>query len=789
MSTQKRNTMKKKATNNPQKEKKASSPKKSEKTASSSKSKKNLLSKLSAKKNAVFAATSAVSVVLYLLLINKFTICDKGISLLSLILVIAICFCGFVLHDIFESTKLKRFVKGMAAACLIALGAETLLFNFKSLASNNEVLDLGGFSGITSNSELTVIDNDLIIINGDAELYIDIEKPDIKALKLEFSGNEEEIFQCGISIKDNNFSRQFTSVGSRIVPINKGYCEFAFVPYEELHSSLISFTNVSSPITISSINFSKALPFRFSEIRFYFVFVILAIINAIRIYELYKVSYDRKNSKHRAIILILTALCSMTMFFFVDPEAQDQEYDPDLSYSLENPYIQMFDAFQNGRTSIDIEPSEGLLALENPYDDSIRLAEGVAYTWDRAYYNGKYYSYYGVAPVITFYYPHYFLTNKLPSINKTSIFFGMLTIVFMFGTIMAFIRKFIEKPNFLLVVSCLVASIFASGIYINVDFSNMYALPGVTGTCYLMMCLWCGFEACIRHGEKKQPLLFALCGIAFSLALASKPTRALSCLILAPLFLEIIFSKQLKLRSKITAVASFMIPVLTLCGAIMAYNNARFDSPFEFGAVYQLTVSNIQAGGLKLSYIPHALMHYLFQPIRMAGSFPFVEISGIQIVNRQSYVYSDFAAGALSVPIIAAGIIALPFLMHHLRRKKGEKLKFDTVNIKKATYIFMFIMSLFLAWFSYCVAGIIMSYVCDIMPLMTLLAVFVLIDTQKQIEPCHEISGKSVCLITCVAAATVIVMALELISFRNVSLHRAMPNLLFDLEEIISFWN
>ena len=53
------------------------------------------------------------------------------------------------------------------------------------------------------------------------------------------------------------------------------------------------------------------------------------------------------------------------------------------------------DAFRAGQTHLLIEPSEELLAMENPYDWSARSALGVSAKWDHLLFDGKYYSYYG----------------------------------------------------------------------------------------------------------------------------------------------------------------------------------------------------------------------------------------------------------------------------------------------------------------------------------------------------------------------------------------------------------
>lgn len=751
----------------------------------------NRLQNISVTKAIIFSAISLAMICLNLLLTKKFTTCNKGISILSILVILAVCFTGFVFSDTLRDEKRKRFLKGTAVVCLTAFGMETLIFNFKSFSSDNTRVEYDTYSAISINNtdNATVMDNSMEIRDA-VELTVDLNKSDIHALQLTFDGEGDTPFRCYVSIKDGNFSRQFIKVGERSASANYGKCDFSFCTYEKLQAVQIGFTEIQEPVTLTGIYFSTALPFSFSEARFYVLFLLMTGIWAIWIFQLYRMEYDRSNPKHRAVIVVLTVVCASSALFFIDPKAKDIAYTKGMNVSGQNPYVQMFDALQNHRASIGIEPSEELLAMENPYDSSLRSAEGVAFAWDRAFYNGKYYSYYGIAPVLTFYYPYYYLhSNKLPSMNKACVFFGVLSVVFLFGTVMAFIRKFLKRPNFLLVVLLLIASMFASGICFMVNVSDMYALPGVTGTCYMTLCLWTGLEAYIRRGEKKQIALFAVSGFAFALCVASKPTRALSCLILAPAFLEILFCKNRKAKEKIVSACSFLLPAFVGLGGLMAYNYARFGSPFDFGAAYQLTVSNVNANQLRLSLIPDAVMHYFFQPVKMTGAFPFVEIGSVHFANPQAYIYSEFAVGAFSMPLIAAGLSVLPFLLYHQRRKKGEKFEYNTVNVKNATYILMFLMAVFLAWFNYCVAGIILSYVCDILPLLTLLSVFVLLEASHIFSEGVGMHGKYVCFMSIVSCTNTVLVLLELLSFNGLALNHHMPDILYVLEDLLCFWN
>ena len=62
---------------------------------------------------------------------------------------------------------------------------------------------------------------------------------------------------------------------------------------------------------------------------------------------------------------------------------------------------EIVDSFEAGQVSMLETPSDEMLALENPYDLSQRSEAGVSYPWDHLFYDGKYYSYYGIGTVLT----------------------------------------------------------------------------------------------------------------------------------------------------------------------------------------------------------------------------------------------------------------------------------------------------------------------------------------------------------------------------------------------------
>ena len=89
-----------------------------------------------------------------------------------------------------------------------------------------------------------------------------------------------------------------------------------------------------------------------------------------------------------------------------------------------------------------------MLNLENPYDLSERSAAGVSYPWDHLFFDGKYYSYYGIGTVLTLFLPYHMITGKyFPSLWATFIY-SIIGIIFLSLAYCAFMKRLFPKiPN------------------------------------------------------------------------------------------------------------------------------------------------------------------------------------------------------------------------------------------------------------------------------------------------------------------------------------------------------
>ncbi len=739
-------------------------------------------------KSGVFAGIAVACVVVYCLLLDSMTDCAEAPSAVSVAVLTMLSYFGLVVSRFLPKEPLKRFAKRAGVICIAAFLAETCFFNFKSISLSNEKIAADFSAAQTDSPDAVVMTADSAVFTGNGNIIFEVAAENIYAVRFEFEG-KDTLIRCTAEMKDGNFTKQYINIAEKHATADQGAVEFTMNTYEKLNTFKLSLADVGSPVTIKSCTFSTVLPFRFSTIRFLAVFVLIAAICAVFTFRLHSITYDSTRRSHRIAIFAALVLCLSLVNCFVIPDQKLINYK-EVNISSQDPFVQMFDAVQNGRVHIDIQPSPELLAMENPYDTSLRNELGVSCAWDRAFYEGKYYSYYGIAPVFVFYYPVYFLTGKLPTLNMANVFFGFLSVICLFGAVLAFTKRFIRQPNLLLLLSTLIAACFSSGIYFLLHHSNMYTLPGLSSTCFLLLCLWLGYTACdIEKNGAKRIMFFALCGAAFVLSVASRPTRALSALLIAPAFLAILFSKKETVRSKVSAASAFLIPVIIGAAAIMAYNHARFGSPFEFGAVYQLTVSNVHANAIEPSLIPYALLQYFCQPIGMTKVFPFIGYTSPSLSGYGQYIYSAASHGALVFPMLLAGMIVLPFMLGHLKKQPGTKFAFDEITIKKLTYIIMFVIALVVAWLDFCMAGVIFSYVCDILPVLTLLSVWLLLESQQEMAKLPAVGGRATAIYIAVCAVTVVIAFLEILTFFNMALYQHFPNILFVLEDLICFWN
>lgn len=725
-------------------------------------------------------------IVILNVLINKFMFSDEPRIPYSAITIFSILpYAAILTPFLTKKESVRKFTKAAAVLSGVVMILEVAFFNAKSFTKQDTDVKVPLSSlRIEGSCDDTGID---YRIYGDATLYIDDFPKNAKAIILDIKQdknfknyNESRPYNCEIGMLDENFPNQYITVQQKkLMSIDQG-ADFSFNPYKKVNSLKIRFSDLGQNLTLKGIRAVAKIPYVFNSLRYFLLFGICLLIAAIKEFRLYSITYRSNKISHILIAQVMAILCTASAVILFRPEMELQKYDKN-NKNTADPYSMTFDAFQHKQVSLDYYAEPALKDVEYIYNWGERSDSGIFYLWDYAYYNGKYYTYFGVAPVVTFYYPIYKITGKIPNVPITIAFFGTLAIFFFCQALLAAVKLLVPKANMILLLLSMPAGVACLGVYYILNYADMYCVPLAAGMTFVFICLWLSFKACYTKCKILRILMLMIGGASLACAVASRPGMALSSAILIPLFLGILMNKKQKLWFRLSQGAAFVLPLLAGGAAIMWYNNARFDSPFDFGAAYQLTVSNVSANNVRLSAFPDMIYQYFLAIPRPRASFPFFEPQAFGTQNFGNYVYIDLSIAVFAFPMIVLGLFLLPYSF----RKHKRVNRFGVTTLQNnAFYVVCFAMALFIGWQDFCLGGVIHRYIIDIMPLMTLGTILATLRYHSgKIKSKYLYSITAVCMLLSFAIGWLIEF-----HHRNGNIMIKNTHFMEDMEDLLIFW-
>lgn len=327
----------------------------------------------------------------------------------------------------------------------------------------------------------------------------------------------------------------------------------------------------------------------------------------------------------RGILAVLTA--TATVVACVGPMGRLSVWNGE-NPEHRNQYELMAEALLDGRIHLEYGDEEALAQLDNPYDPEERKAAGVSYQWDHAFYNGRYYMYFGIVPVLLVFLPYRVVTGTaLTTYHATQLFVG-LTVVGIFALLYLLARLFFRKLPFSVYLLLAVAFSVMSVWYSTAE----PALYCTAITAALALEVWSlFFFVWAVWGEKRenrQLLLAAVGALLGALAFGCRPTVALANGLVVPMLVVFIRQRRFtgRLLGKLLLAA---LPYGLVAAGLMGYNYARFGNVLEFGQAYQLTVADQTAYGFSLNpatlvRIYNGVVNSFFQVGQMETAFPYL---------------------------------------------------------------------------------------------------------------------------------------------------------------------
>lgn len=434
---------------------------------------------------------------------------------------------------------------------------------------------------------------------------------------------------------------------------------------------------------------------------------------------------------------------------------------------------ELVDAFEHHQVNLLEEPSEDLLKLDDPYEYVKRDAEVGSgnFLWDHCFYNGKYYSYYGIGPVLALFLPYHLITGYYFPSGWATLMFSLIGILFLTKIYLAVIeKKFRDLPTNT-VTAGLITLQLSSGIMFSAARPLFYELAIASGFmcvaigAYLLMTsniLWDGKISYVRLG-------FASFFLGY--AVLCRPTLAVYCIAALFFFAGGLkkaldgLEKRQKTRTFFKYAAVALVPLGIIALGQMTYNYLRFDNPLDFGIQYSLTINDFTRAEFHWKYVLINMYAYLFNmPHFTPRKFTYLASSAERFGINGYTFFDDAGKNLVSVGIIYRALPMFAYLFSGKALQRVEKKKrVLPILLIGVTCILMPLAIIFSSWES----GYAVRYNADFSWQMVIGALVVAFTLYKSIK--SESTKKLVDLIfTFSTVVCVYVNIAQLIAFTSV---------------------
>lgn len=548
-----------------------------------------------------------------------------------------------------KSLKIQKKWISFLWLAVTALTAELIICNFsacKSLLYNERfvfenMLVEGGIETWESTGQYIVQD-------GILTLHIPEVNKNIHDLFLAVDIPENTAVPYMISLTDEaNYYPFFLPEKVLMSGIRKSFYTNIY-PSGNVGSIDIQFTlPVGSIITINGIHANVHIPFMVSPVRVISIFAIMFLLYQAFTGQKHLENTVCQKSKRHAIITAVTVLILIGISWglaHINPMCLNPKWPHHKQYQ------ELAEVISQGHFYLNAEPSDGLLESENPYDTIYLQANGIDYLADYAYYDGKYYVYFGIVPELLLYLPCYLITgHHMPNYMAVFLFYcGFIMAVF--ALYREICRRWFPHTPFILYLIAGILTVCSGNYLFIIARPDMYDIPIIAANMFTAAGLWLWIKGKYEESDKIKKVSFFCGSLCMALVAGCRPQMLLFSILAIPLFWDnIIKKRELFSKKNLWDTVCICLPYLITAVGIMYYNGARFGSLFDFGATYSLTSNDMTKRGFNLHQALLGLWHYFARPPVVESDFPFLQ--GVQIASG-SYMgklNSEYTYGGLLV--------------------------------------------------------------------------------------------------------------------------------------------
>ena len=265
--------------------------------------------------------------------------------------------------------------------------------------------------------------------------------------------------------------------------------------------------------TLQTIYANVPRAFDFSLVRWAAVLALLSAVYALRpVSAAWRDAYLTHRKKYRPVVLLVAVILGAAAFFtpFADRfnagvstsfyNTADWDGGSRINFTLHiddwasdaaAQYGALAHSLLNGRLDLEQDPPAAMQEMANPYDTAARQQAAPDALWDVAYYQGRYYVYFGVIPCLLFQLPFEALTGvrDLPP-SLPMILLSWLFLLAAFGCIKQAARRWF--PDMSAAAYLLLCAGIGTGsqIYYLLLRPSIYEYAILSGAAFVMLALW-----------------------------------------------------------------------------------------------------------------------------------------------------------------------------------------------------------------------------------------------------------------------------------------------------------
>lgn len=582
-----------------------------------------------------------------------------------------------VFFTIFRSKKDTGKILWAACICLFCVFvSEIFVFNSRAIQSYEyDAIEFKHLGKVVASEQ---VEGDLYRINKNTSAKFEVTdiSVDIKNLFVGIgvvnSKGEAIPYTVKVEATDNANELYITSIPSRKVYGGSSQ----YIPMQlrgtsdKLRITITPDSSVDAQMYVYSVTANAPKPFEFNIGRMLLIFAIAFLMYLISPSSpAHKIKFSDSGGQF-CMTTIVAALEILMIFLIISSSS----HYLNIISKHQAQYQELARSFLNGHLYLEEEVPQFLLEMENPYDYAARYAQGKYYYWDAALYNGHYYVYFGVIPCLLTYLPYHVITgNDLP--NDIALFiFAILFIISCFVLVKQVIKRYFPNMSIsyvsYLIISLLIIN--GSGLLFMASYADMYSVPIIAALAFTV----CGLSLWLSalNNRKLRALKLAFGSLCMALVAGCRPNLLLFSALAIPFFIgEIILAykeKRIFKKTSVTNALAFALPYIVVAAGIMWYNYSRFDSPFDFGANYNLTTNDMTSRGFVWDRMLPAAYSYLFQLPKMTATFPFIRFADFDTSYMGVTIRESTYGGIFAYSPLLLLIFVIPFIKKMLKKDK-----------------------------------------------------------------------------------------------------------------------